>query len=288
MPVQMEVKETLYKLLDRDYSENTRQAIWNDVKNFLAWYLSVNKEMFTFQGVTERDIREYREWAQREKLSASTINRRLVTLGQFFKQARADDLIAKNPAEDVAQLPKQSLAPKGLSQPEVRRLLREVEARGTLRDRCIIELMIGAGLRVSDVVSISVSDVQISERKGHLLIRKGKGNKTRSVPLNTELRRLLTEYIKTEQPKDHLFMGQRGELGAIAINKIVEKYAEKAGVDASPHSLRHTFAYNFLKQHPSELVPLSQILGHTSINTTAIYTQQRLEDLQDKVEKMVY
>ncbi len=279
------MESILRKMGERDYSSNTAIAIWRDLKNFIAWYMEINNEAFRFERVTQRDIRDYRDQAMKKELSVATINRRLSTLNQFFSVAVEHQYIEKNPVSGVKQLAKQSLAPKSLSQSETRRLLKEVEIRGNLRDRCIVELMIGAGLRVSEVVGLRISDVSITERKGHVTVRNGKGNKTRIVPLAKGLRELLEQHI-AESPKttSKLFMGQRGALSSLAVNKIVEKYAEKAGVEASPHTLRHTFAYSFLKEHPSEIVALSQILGHSNINTTAIYTQNRLEDLQEKVE----
>ena len=282
------VEEVVRALLDRDYSENTRIAIFRDLKNFIEWYMKVNGEDFRFDRVTERDVRDYRDQAQKEGRSPATINRRLSTLSQFFKIAMERGYMEKDPTAHVKQLSKQPLAPKGLTKSEARKLLKEVDVRGNLRDRLVIGLMLHGGCRVSDVVGLHVHDVHISERKGHIVIRKGKGNKHRTVPLHKELRGLLSEYIKQEKPKDRLIVGQRGPLGSIAINKIVEKYAKKAQVKASPHVLRHTFGYNFLQEHPSDVVALSQILGHSNINTSAIYCQNRLEDLQEKVEVMSF
>jgi site-specific recombinase XerD len=96
----------------------------------------------------------------------------------------------------------------------------------------------------------------------------------------------LGAYLENQKPKDAVFMGQRGALTAIAVNKIVEKYAKRANVRLSPHTLRHVFAYNYLQSNPSDIVGLSQILGHANIQTSAIYTQNRMEDLQERVENM--
>ena len=145
--------------------------------------------------------------------------------------------------------------------------------------------MLGAGLRASEVVALKRENVEISERKGSLVIYSGKGNKTRQVPLNSKIRSLLLEYTKDSTNEGTLFLGQRGGLKTpISLNKILDFYAKKAGIRCHPHSLRHTFAYNYLKNNPSDIVGLAQILGHSNINTTAIYTQNRLEDLQEKVE----
>jgi integrase/recombinase XerC len=181
----------------------------------------------------------------------------------------------------------QELAPMSLTPQDARKFLKEVEVRGVLRDMAIMELMIGGGLRVSEVVHLKVSDIELSERKGAVLIRNAKGGKTRRVPLRQSLRSLLTHYLDEYKPTNNLFTGQRGVLTTHAVTKLVAKYGKKADITLSPHTLRHTFAFAFLAENPSEIVALSQILGHSNINTTAIYTQNRLENLQEKIEKMV-
>ena len=150
--------------------------------------------------------------------------------------------------------------------------------------------MIGAGLRVSEVANLQVQDVHISERKGYVDVRSSKARRTRQVPLNAKLRALLTEYIETTKPTDKLFFGQRGELSTAGVQQLVIRYAEKAGLKTHchSHSLRHTFSYAYLQANPSDIVGLAQILGHQNVNTTAIYTKHRLDNLQERVEGIPY
>lgn len=283
------VERIVVKLMDRDCSRNTAKAVLSDLKHFFVWYTEANGEGFRFNRVTGRDARDYRAAMQKDGLSVATINRRLTSLSQFFKMALEEKAIQKNPMEGVKQLTRQSLAPKGLTGADTRKLLKEVELRGNLRDMAMIELMLGAGLRVSEVVKLEIADVHISDRKGSVLVRHAKGGKTRTVPLNKEIRSRLDQYIEErDRDQKQLFIGQRGTLTPIAVNKIIEKYAEKSAVRLSPHTLRHTFAYNYLKENQGDIIGLAQILGHSNVNTTAIYTQNRLEDLQEKVEKVLY
>ena len=148
-------------------------------------------------------------------------------------------------------------------------------------------MLCGSGLRVSELVGLTIQDVRLSDRKGSLAIRNGKGGKRREVPLKSEIRDLISLYLEKFKPTERVFMGQRGPLKTIAINNIIEKYAKKASIQCSPHSLRHTFAYNYLKCHNGDIVGLGQILGHSNIQTTAIYVQHSLDTLMEKVEKMV-
>ncbi len=283
--VDADLQRVMCALLGEDYSDNSRRALISDIKHFFLWYTQVNGETFQFDRVTERDIRDYRDTMKKE-LSVATVNRRLISLRRFFEVAQEADYMQESPAKKIKSLSTQPLAPKGLTQQETRQFLKEVELRKNLRDRAMIELMVGAGLRVSEVVALIVDDVKLSERKGYVTVRNAKGNKTRKVPLSRSVRLLLSEYLQEQQPTQSLFMGQRGPLTALAVNKVVEKYAKKAGLKLSPHILRHTFAYNYLKEHPGDIVALAQMLGHSNINTTAIYTQNRMEDLQEKVEDL--
>ena len=282
------LNKVLEVLQNRDYSKNSLRAMMFDLKQFSIWYKNVYGEKLDIQRVTTRDIQCFRDDAQKADKAVSTINRRLVTLKQFFSIAEEVGIIDKNPAHKVKSLSKQSLAPKSLTQKEARKFLKEVELRKNLRDRVMIELMLGAGLRVSEVVSLKVGNIELSERKGVVHIKHSKANKSRKVPLHKNIRILLEQYLKNVDTSKALFIGQRGMITSPTLNKIVDKYASKAGIKVTPHLLRHTFAYNYLNEHTGDIVGLAQLLGHSNINTTAIYTQNRLEDLQEKVENISY
>ncbi len=285
-----DLETVLQSLSQRDFSDNTFIALSNDLKDFLSWYESMNGESFEFQRVIPRDIIEYRTSCQNKELLPATINRRLTHLRIFFKTALKQKILQNDPTDGIRSIPQQSLSPKGLSSQESRKLIKEVELIGNIRDLCMIELMLSAGLRASEVVSIEKRHVDLSERKGTLLIQNTKGNKTRTVPLNNRLRSLVRQHLEfyenqIQKNEGFLFIGQRGILTVLATNKIVEKYSKKVGIPCSPHKLRHSFAYRYLQANPNDMVGLAQILGHSNINTTAIYTQHRIEDLQEAVER---
>jgi integrase/recombinase XerD len=276
----------LSELLEKDYSENSRKAMSQDINCFLRWYENINQELFSFKRLIPRDFREFRIYLQQTNRSVATINRRLISLRNLCQTAVEFHYLTKNPVSNIKLLAQMSLAPKGLTTPQARKFRRETEILGSLRDRVILNLMLDAGLRASEVVSLRTQDIVISERKGTAKIANAKGNKTRVVPLNCNLRMLLSEFLSETKPTDYLFHGQRGRLTKLAVTKIVQKYARRAELKMSPHTLRHTFAYRYLQVNAGDLVGLSQILGHSNINTTAIYTQNRMVDLQEKVEKL--
>jgi integrase/recombinase XerC len=278
----------LRSLLEKDTSQKTKMALISDLKCIFIWYKESNVENFTIGRFTARDLIEYKKYCQEvRKYSARTINRKLINIRNFCKVAVKEGELNSNPADGIKFLPLQTLAPKSLIKQEFRKLLKEVEIRGNLRDMLIVEMLGMAGFRVSELANMSIHDLSITGRQGSATVINGKGGKTREVPLNNEIRQLLNKYLEKYKPSDELFMGQRGPLTTIAFNKIIEFYAKKAGIKCHPHTLRHTFAYNFLEQNKGDIVGLSQILGHSNLNTTAIYTQNRLEDLQAKVERVM-
>lgn len=283
------------ELLNKDISENTKKAIISDLKHFVEWFANTNKEPFSFDRLTTRDIADYKRYCQ-EKLNHTprTINRRLASIKTLCGTAVEKGKIQVDPSKGVKQLPIQPLPPRKLEKNELRALLREAELRMRayskfIRDVLILHLLCGAGLRVSEVVNLKVEDVDITERKGSALIRNSKGGKTREVPLNAILRDLIKEYLDSPyHDSEYLIVGQRGKMTPLAINKMLDYYAKKAGIKCSPHCLRHTFSYNYLSQRENDIVGLSQILGHSNLNTTMIYTKHRLENLQEAVENMSY
>jgi integrase len=194
--------------------------------------------------------------------------------------------------KSVALVRQQKLAPKALSQAEVRRLLKEVELRADARDQAILYTLLYTGLRVGELAHLQIEDVQLSERKGTILVRgdHAKGGKQREVPVPHEARQRLIAYLdQNHTNKGSLFLGQRGPLGEDAIGGIVGKYATWAKLEGvTPHVLRHTFSYNYLEKTGNDLIGLATILGHDNVTTTQIYTQKPLGALQDEIEKVQF
>jgi len=157
------------------------------------------------------------------------------------------------------------------------------------RDRAIIAVLRHTGIRVGELSALKLADVEISDRKGHLTVRSGKGGKYRVVPLNVDVRRAIADYkeVRPRVLNEHLFIGQRGAgLSPAAIHYLVTKYARLAGLDGvSPHTLRHSMAKQALDAG-TDLVTVATILGHTRLETTAIYTRPSARDLERAVEKL--
>jgi site-specific recombinase XerD len=182
-----------------------------------------------------------------------------------------------------------TLAPKWLTKKDQYALIRAVQKENNARDLALIMVLLHTGLRVSEVSSLRLSDVRISERQGSVTVRRGKGTKYRVVPLNADVRAALSAYL-SERPNidhDYVFVGKRGErLKTWGIQYSVSKYAYNARLEnVSPHALRHTCGKNLIDAGVS-LDQVASILGHKNLNTTRIYTTPSEQDLQKAVDRI--
>lgn len=286
---------TLFKayLVAEDTSRNTISAYLSDLSDFFSWYSQAN-ETFDIDEVTPTDIRDYRESLQEQisPMASATINRRLAALRRFFTWARERHLIPGVPTERIRNVESTVHGPKSLDRKQWNRLQRTVEqvnGKQGIRDRCIVLLLYHTGIRAGELAALRVSDITLGERSGTMQIRRGKGNKARPIPLNAEARAALRSYMEIRPvcEKHMVLVGQRGEpLSSHAIYDVVVKYGQRAGlVEVTPHTLRHTFARTLLAAG----VPLSDVadlLGHSSLDTTRIYTKASETDLLAAVARL--
>ena len=270
-------------------SRNTVKAYRRALGDFASWYTSTVQESFTLGDVAAIDVREYQRYLLNRKISPATVNQQLAALKALFRWARRKGLAASNPTEVVNGVKKAKLAPKWLDKTEERKLLRAVQRSGSSRDEALVTFMLNSGLRVSEVASLTLEDVEVGERKGAVTVRSGKGTKSRTVPLNAEARRALQKYLADREGEDKewpLFLGQRGDpLGDNGIRYLVRKYTRLAGLEhCSPHTLRHTFAKRLVDAGVS-LEKVAALLGYEDLNTTRIYTVPSLDDLASAAQR---
>ena len=284
-------------LADQDISPHTIQALIMDIKKFAKWFSTANSEPWDIERVTVRDITDFREYLRQEKKQAvTTINRNLASIRKYFKWLFQKEYVSVNPTLSIKELKRQPLAPQGLTRAEVRKLLREVELRKDIRAKAIFSLVLYTGARLSDVVYLEISDISFSERKGTVFYRHGKGSKQRIVPLPLEARKAIGEYLESRPPVDSqgVFIGERGALNRRGVQAIFEKYRALTGIEnLHCHVLRHTFSHSFLSSVEKggaggNLVQLASLLGHESLNTTAIYTKNSIGQLADATDRLVY
>jgi site-specific recombinase XerD len=274
----------------QDASPATVRNYAADLNAFARWFRDALGEDFAARAVTPTDLREYRGFLRAvEHKQAATINRRLAALRKFFAWAKATGKIAELPTEQVKGVPASPRTPKALAKREVDRLLREAERHGNKRNLAIVQLLRHTGLRVGELCNLRLGDVTLSERKGEVLVRGGKENKDRTIPLNVDARRAVEAYkdVRPQVSSDYLFVGQRGQpLRPQGVQIVVAKYARRAGLpEVTPHVLRHTFAKHVLDAG-EDLATVQRLLGHERLETTAIYTQPTARDLEAAVRRL--
>jgi integrase/recombinase XerD len=221
--------------------------------------------------------------------SAATLGRKVACLRSFYRHLRREQVIAHDPTAELRGPRKTQRLPRVLTRHEVARLLGE--PRGTdpraLRDRALLEVLYACGLRVSEVVGLSLADIDLEEG---MLRARGKGSKERLVPIGSQAVAALRAYCQRGRPallgaraEERLFVNHRGSpLTRQGLYKIVQRHARGAGLEErmSPHTLRHSFATHLLAGG-CDLRSLQEMLGHADLATTQLYTQLSAERLKD-------
>jgi len=280
----------LQDLQRQETAPKTRDAYRLDLLHFAGWFAETVGERFSPEAVTPTDVREYRGYLMNvEHRQPATVNRRLAALRRFFQWGKATGLVKELPTENVKGIASSPRSPHWLEKRDVDRLIRTVERHGNTRDLAIVLTLRHTGIRVSELSALRVGDVEISERKGTLTVRSGKGGKFRVLPLNVDARRAIASYLEVRPTvsDEHLFIGQRGQgISSRTVELLVTKYGRLAGLeDVTPHTLRHSFGKHALDAG-ADLVSVSALLGHQRLETTAIYTTPSQRDLEKVVEKL--
>jgi site-specific recombinase XerD len=285
-----QLQQYLAELALQGKPQTTIKSYGYDLLAFSRFFESVSPEPFSAAAITPTDIRDYRaELLSTDGRKLATINRRLAALRSFFSWAQAEGLVQESPVERIKGVQTQQQAPKWIQRREAHRLLRAVERAGNKRDLAIASILYYTGLRVRELTSLRLVDLELSERRGVLTIRAGKGGKFRLVPLNGEARAVLKDYlaVRPHASDDHLFLGQRGTgIMPRMVEYLLAKYARLAGLEGvTPHTLRHTAAKGLLDAGVS-LEKVASILGHQRLQTTALYTTPSFSNLEQAVARL--
>ena len=276
--------------LEKGSSPRTRDAYARDIERFVAFVLS--RGVDAPGEVTSKALREFIYHMKDLGLSPASIRRNVSAIRSYFKFLVGDGHVARDPSEKIETPQRWRTLPEVMTVDEIRRLLAAPTMDDPLyfRDRAMLELAYGAGLRVSEWTGIGVKDLQLDEG----LVRVfGKGSKERLVPIGRGAIGALAIYVRELRPalekgagKGVLFLNARGEpLSRMGAWKILRKYVARAGISkaVSPHTLRHSFATHLL-EGGADLRAVQEMLGHADISTTQIYTHVDREYLR-KVHK---
>ena len=279
-----------------DLAPATLRGYRYDLRHFLAWHRSVQDDGFAIERLAEYELIAYRQHMIAAGRRPATVNRRLDALRRLCRWARGTGALAADAARDVRPVhTTRNQQPVGLSDIEVHALLRAAGASShglAARNYAMVQLMLQVGLRVGEVAALRVADIVLSDRSGSVRIRHGKGLKAREIPLNATARRALKQYLEDRQASDKdaaLFVSSRDTAMPIrTIQAVIASVARRARlkrVAVSAHTLRHTFALGYLRDNPGKLVELASLLGHDSLDTTAIYTRPSRDDLAADLER---
>ncbi len=269
-----------YMLVERNFSANTRESYNNDLTRYL---LFMQQNSRPIEAITTHHIEEFITELYTIGLEASSMARNISAIRSFHKFLVNERTLNTNPAENLHQPKQARYLPNVLTVDETLRLLEAPQTlippgKYVLRDKAILELLYATGVRVSELINIQQQSLYLDA--GFIRIF-GKGSKERLVPVGnsaigwvkryqTELRLLLVQ----QNSDDYLFLNSRGiKLTRMALFAMVRKYAVMAGIEKSisPHTFRHTFATHLL-EGGADLRAVQEMLGHSSIVTTQIYT----------------
>lgn len=257
-------------------SDQTRRAYRSRINHFLG-FLDTSGEDIPALVQTDRErthvLRDYKRHLKQElKSSPATVNAYLTAIDHFFQ------FLGAKPGNIAREdLPQE--APRALTKDEQKRFLRAVAACRRSKDRAVALLLFYSGIRISECAGLREHDVSVAGRKNRVIVRNGKGDRYREIPLNAEAREALSQWIcernqkfDGKQTDDALFLNPQGKrLSTASLDLIVRKIGHSCGLTVSAHVLRHTCLTNLVR-NGNDLVIVAEIGGHKRLETTRRYT----------------
>lgn len=282
------VREYLsYLHVEKGLAKNSIESYKRDLARLAAMAEAEDVELKDFN---RQHLRAFIADLSREGLSPTSVGRIASAVRGFYKFLLIDGHIEKNPSEDLVTPQKGFYLPRFLNQTEIEELLvvPDTSTELGLRDRAILELMYACGLRVSEAAELQMKDIDID---AGVLTCKGKGSKTRRVPVGKSAVEWLKSYLVLRRRKENIevqnmfvsFLGK--PITRQDIHNFIKEYAGKAGLeDVSAHTIRHSFATHLI-QNSADIRSVQQMLGHADISTTQIYTHITDKHLRKSYEK---
>lgn len=274
--------------VEKGLSANTVSAYRRDLMKFSDF---AQKRKLSLEAVRSDDLMDFLAGLYRQRLESKSVARHLVSLRNFFRFAQTQELIHADPSVNLESPKIRRSLPGYLRLEEVERLLAQPDGKTPfgMRDRAMLEVLYSAGLRVSELIGLRVSDL---DTKVGCVRCIGKGDKERIVPIGKKALGMAERYLREARPKllgkaagsPTLFVNRRGgALSRVGVWKILSSYGRRAGlrVALTPHMLRHSFATHLLERG-ADLRSVQLMLGHADISTTQIYThvvEERLKQI---------
>lgn len=266
---------------ERNYSDNTTVAYRNDLNQFFQ-YMQQQGMLASWAQVNQVFLDQYVQNMKEQPYASSSVARKVAAIKSFFEYLVAQRVIDENPAADLQSPKVEKRLPHTLSADEVNRLLlapRREENPKNLRDTALLALLYATGMRVTEVVTLKLDDLDLD---GNILHCAGKDGSMRQIPIDAETVEILQRYLAhgrshllKSDAETALFLNHRGQqLTRQGLWLIIKAYAQEAGLTetVTPHTMRHSFAAHKL-EGGSDLKEVQQLLGHANISTTQIYKQ---------------
>lgn len=271
-----------YLLIDKGYSNNTIESYKRDLEKFLIY----NKDK-DISSIKNSDLKEYIKYLNEENLNEKSIARNISSIKSFYKFLVIQKYITNNPSDSIFQPKLKKSLPNILTEEEVLKLLDiKLTDNFSYRNKAMLELMYASGLRVSELVNLKLQDIDLNQ---DIIRTFGKGSKERVIPIGDYAKEYLEKYIYEyrgsmlkKEASEYLFLNNHGKkMTRQGFFKIIKKIAQEKGInkELSPHTIRHSFASHLLK-YGADLRTIQELLGHSDISTTQIYTHITNEQLK--------
>lgn len=272
--------------VEKGLSKNTIEAYSNDLNNFLSW---LNKlDIQDYKNISEALINEYVAYLFKNGLKSSSVNRKISSLKSFYLFLIKKKVISSSPLSEIITPKKEQYLPSSMSEDEVERLLQSpnIELDIETRDKAMIEMLYATGMRISELINLKITDINIERSVLKVL---GKGSKERLIPFGEKASDSLSYYLKKRKKSlaKEVFISNRGKkMTRTGFWQRIKIYLSREGLQdsISPHTLRHAFATHLLNRG-ADLRSVQLLLGHSDLSTTQIYThiaKQRLGEVLKK------
>ena len=273
-----------YLLIDKNYSKNTIDSYRNDLVMFDKY---INKNI---NSISDSDIKKYLKYLKDNKHNERSIARNTSTLRSFYKFLIISKYVKTNPMDNITSIKLSKKLPDILTIDEINRILDiKITDNYSIRNKAMLELIYATGLRVSELVNLKTYDVDTTD---NIVRTMGKGSKERIIPIGEYATDALNSYLSIrdtflkKEINDYLFLNNHGKkMTRQGFYKIIKRLARENNIkkDISPHTLRHSFATHMIN-NGADLRTIQELLGHSDISTTQIYTHVSTEKLKNTFE----
>ena len=275
-----------YLYIEKGLSQNTVQAYETDILSFLNWLTKTPN--INYLNLKEDNINKYIAYLFKSKLKSSSVNRKISSLKSLYLYLIKKNILKNSPISQVITPKKEKYLPSSMSEEEVDRLLKSPNPSNKTekRDKAMIEMLYATGMRISELVNLKLTDVDMQRCVAKVF---GKGKKERLIPFGEAALEALSDYIsdRDKSPSKEIFLSNRGKkLSRVAFWQRIKIYLIRENLknSISPHTLRHAFATHLLNRG-ADLRSVQLLLGHSDLSTTQIYThiaKQRLSEVLKK------